>query len=230
MARTWQDNAREFGALVKQGKDVRLALLVACSLGRGQVSTKQFALASGTSAPRIARHLEAWNGMAARGYVPAAGTLNPADAETFGEVGEDVQQAFAEVFTEITDSKPTGGRPRDSRPEDAVSIIDRRGADEVVGAMPATTKLAMLQALERDPDLRDTVGDEWARKRREHQEREARHPDALLNHTATCRLALDALAKVGAYDSIQLVADYATGLLAAGQARDLTPEMFDDQR
>lgn len=34
--RTWHDNAAEFGALTCQGKDVRLAVLVACSVEKGK--------------------------------------------------------------------------------------------------------------------------------------------------------------------------------------------------
>jgi hypothetical protein len=154
MTRTWQDNAHEFGALTKQGKDFRLALLVACSVERGRpgpkaidpngsistkVDAKSFAeVALGIrKSDRVLRHLDAWNKMAEAlpDQVPVADTLTPVDAETFGEVSEEVQDKFAEVFTSITDEKPTGGRPRDSKPEDAAAIIGKRGAKAVLDEM-----------------------------------------------------------------------------------------------
>jgi hypothetical protein len=85
MERTWQDNAHEFGALVRQGKDVRLALLVACSVVRspGRVAIATLApktnattyaiesLGTKTGAARVLRHLDAWDrrGMARFGRV-----------------------------------------------------------------------------------------------------------------------------------------------------------------
>jgi len=107
VARTWKDNAHEYGALVKQGEDVRLALLVACSVtkrnGQGQrtdllpdgkrsadekVSGVEFAKeALGTKNPnRVLRHLAAWDRIAdpAQPYgslVLASADLRPRDAE-----------------------------------------------------------------------------------------------------------------------------------------------------
>lgn len=165
MTRTWQDNAREFGALTRQGKDVRLALLVACSVvkGRGgprtvanatvKVSAREFgeyALGSGDAAKRVLRHLDAWDRMAELAAVPTSSTLTPADAETFGEVSEEVQEQFAIAFSSITAEKPTGGRPRDSRPEDAAKIIEQRGTKAVAEAMTDAQKTAMREHLQRE--------------------------------------------------------------------------------
>ncbi|MFT4226090.1 hypothetical protein [Micropruina sp.] len=86
-----------FGALSRQGKDVRLAVLVACSVERGvgqgareprndryevaeKVSASEFATAAGTSAPRVLRHLTAWHKLSDAGLVPPAADLTPADA------------------------------------------------------------------------------------------------------------------------------------------------------
>jgi hypothetical protein len=162
MTRTWQDNAHEFGALTRQGKDVRLALLVACSVEKGKGNGGSQTLPNGkvsavvfsrealntANANRVLRHLAAWNKMHAAGHVPAANTLDPTDADTFGEVSEEVQAAFAEAFTSMTSERPTGGRPRDSRPEDAVAIIEKRGAEEVVKSMTSKQRAAMANAIE----------------------------------------------------------------------------------
>jgi hypothetical protein len=107
MTRTWEDNALEFGALTKQGRDARLALLVACSVekGKGQsergsrhnnrydekVSAQAFAEAAGTSAPRVLRHLDAWDRIA------AAGHLGPSKSS---------------AVSHEPPHRPRGGRPR----------------------------------------------------------------------------------------------------------------------
>lgn len=88
--RTWQDNADEFHALSIQGKDFRLAILVACSVRKatnqhdavaiataGKCSARQFAERAGTEASRILRHLETWEHLAAKGQVPPASELSP---------------------------------------------------------------------------------------------------------------------------------------------------------
>jgi len=93
MARTWEDNAQEFGALTRQGKDVRLALLAACSVvnrGRGRksavallgdkVDATTFAARSGTTKDRVLRHLDAWNRFAPEAGLPPSTDLPPADA------------------------------------------------------------------------------------------------------------------------------------------------------
>jgi hypothetical protein len=84
MTRTADDNAIEFGALARQGKNVRLALLVACSVDKGsgngrppkgtgataplsvKVSARDFGRRAETTKDRVARHLAAWDRMAAR--------------------------------------------------------------------------------------------------------------------------------------------------------------------
>jgi hypothetical protein len=170
MTRTWQDNAHEFGALTRQGKDFRLAMLVACSVyyrkgmrrpsdadilqmqNMSKTTAMAFgeaALGSKTATARVLRHLEVWNRMAAAGHVLPADALDPTDAADYlGEVSEEVQAAFAEAFTSMTSERPTGGRPRDSRPEDAVAIIEKRGAEEVVKSMTSQQRAAMANAIE----------------------------------------------------------------------------------
>lgn len=88
MQRTWQDNAEEFAALSRQGKDLRLAVLVACSVeerhtpGRHpkdtlKASAREFAMLANTGHHRITRHLEAWNRLADDGHVNHARFLRP---------------------------------------------------------------------------------------------------------------------------------------------------------
>lgn len=120
--RTAQQNAAEFGALTKQGKDMRLALLVACSVERGvggrgntgvsqsrnstKLSGAEFAKQAGTSADRVLRHLTAWNKFAKLTGLPVAADLTPNEAVTL-----DITEEQAEVFAnEIDlDSKNGGG-------------------------------------------------------------------------------------------------------------------------
>lgn len=92
---TTPDTAAEFGALTKQGVDVRLALLVACSAFEGKKTDKinttnvelgkttlaEFAGKATTSDRRISRHLAAWNRAAERGWCKPASDLTPADAD-----------------------------------------------------------------------------------------------------------------------------------------------------
>lgn len=92
--RTATQNAEEFGALTKQGKDVRLALLVACSVEKGtrggdrakndrslpKLDAAAFAAVAGTSGPRVLRHLTAWNKFAKLTGLPVAADLVPTDA------------------------------------------------------------------------------------------------------------------------------------------------------
>ncbi len=116
--RGWEDNAREFGALIRQGKDVRLALLVACSVekdqGRGnrldraesKVSATAFAREAGTSKDRIVRHLEAWGRLFELELVRPAQDLTPADAETYA-----VSEAALEAFPGVYDARQTKGLP-----------------------------------------------------------------------------------------------------------------------
>lgn len=91
MNRTWMDNADEFAALSRQGKDLRLAILVACSVhaakpGRpsnnrdvgGKCTAREFAVRANTHHHRITRHLEAWQSMADEGLVSHTRHLGPA--------------------------------------------------------------------------------------------------------------------------------------------------------
>jgi hypothetical protein len=172
-ARSWQDNATEFGALVRQGKDVRLALLVACSVKKGngqgtsqlradrhevgKVSASEFARQAKTGVNRVLRHLTVWDRMAAKGAVPPAVEMTPQDAVEYGEVIEAVQDEFAAEFTALTDEKPTGGRPRDSKPEDAVKIISSQGAAAVIDAMSLTQRAELVEAVFSDPGIQQTT-------------------------------------------------------------------------
>jgi hypothetical protein len=184
--RTWQDNAAEFGALVKQGKDVRLALLVACSVepGKGNGGDRRssdfqarehvpdpsekasmgdfarLALGAETARDRVSRHFKVWERMAAANTeVPAAETLVPNDAATFGEVSEKVQELFAEEFLTYTTENPTGGRPRDSKPTDAAKIIELRGAEAVVAAMTPEVRDSLLGATRRAAAVEALTGE-----------------------------------------------------------------------
>lgn len=103
--RTWADNAEEFAALSRQGKDLRLAILVACSVEdrpvgrpskseiRLKVSAREFALKANTGHHRVIRHLDAWERLAEDGYVNHARFLKPEHVnETY--LSDEAQHAF----------------------------------------------------------------------------------------------------------------------------------------
>lgn len=135
--RTWQDNAEEFKAL-DEGEGWPFARLVACSVVRApgrvsietlgeKVTATEFARRADTSNDRVLRYLTAWERAAEKGWVPAAATLTPDSVTGM----TDPEHNWREVY----DARKAGGRPRDSRPEDAATIISRRGAQAVVNAL-----------------------------------------------------------------------------------------------
>jgi len=145
-SRTPEDNAREFGRLVAQGKDVRLALLVACSVqrrGRGRPSqndanasfskltARAFAQIAGGAHDRVVRHLDAWNAMAERGLVKPSAELKPSDALDY-EVPQKALDAFAALRlvtpSDDTDAgDPDLDRDPDQEEEPAPDPPPRRG-------------------------------------------------------------------------------------------------------
>jgi hypothetical protein len=126
MSHTWEECADEFGRLTKQGKDVRLALLVACSVfkrGRGgnttsngqmtnahgKVTAAEFARRAGVhDHKRVLRHLAAWDTFAEDNDLPPAKVLTPTDAYTL-----DITEAQAAAFNRlrITPEQTTPSAP-----------------------------------------------------------------------------------------------------------------------
>lgn len=164
---TTREDAREFGLHITHG-GWRLGLLVARSVEKGtpahrpvttvtgaKVSARQFAEDSGTSANRVLRYLAAWDKAAAAGWVPRAETLTP---------GQEVGLPDALKWSKFYDATDAGGRPRDSKPQDAVTIIERRGVPNVVAAMSDSMQremfvfLTQMFELERDKRLREDAG------------------------------------------------------------------------
>lgn len=111
--RTWQDNARDFRALNRQGKSLTLALLVACSVERRinqrgstfveahKCSVNAFAQDADTSDNRISRHLDLWDDFALANGLPLANELTPSDVDTIA-LTDDQCKAF---------NKPTSTPP-----------------------------------------------------------------------------------------------------------------------
>lgn len=160
MARTWQDNADEFGALTKQGKDVRLALLVACSVSEGEgdgvaqsgptapkagtiappskVSARTFAKRSGIpDHKRVLRHLDAWNELAATGLVKHSDELEPSEALTY-EITDEALTAWGKIGLGPTTLGAIKGNPKKvieavtSDPDFAKKIADDPEAVEAI--------------------------------------------------------------------------------------------------
>ena len=138
--RTWQDNAQEWVVLGKQGKNVRLALLIACSVRRAntahsdeKVTAREFADHVGTTTERVLRHLDAWDRAAQQRLCPPSGGMFPADA-----VRPDVQVPTDEQFNAVYDASNSGGRPRASMNEISSRIeIDGDYARTLLNAIAA---------------------------------------------------------------------------------------------
>ncbi|MEV0474693.1 hypothetical protein [Streptomyces prunicolor] len=150
--RTWQDNADELAAL-DQGEGWPYAVLVACSVEKAKpgskiasidvikVSAREFAERAGTSDARIRRYLDTWNKIAAgETDMKASADLTPSDVFTAWH--PDVP------WKDVYDASGSGGRPRDSKPEDAAKIIERKGPEAVVEVMTPKQRVNFRQALE----------------------------------------------------------------------------------
>lgn len=147
------DDAEEFGRHVRSG-GWRLGLLVARNVERGvgnpaatrvnrrasKVSLREFARDSGTSDHRVARFLDAWERAADAGLVPHASEL---------ATGEEVTLPNPDMWSSFYDARDAGGRPRDSKATDAVLILQRRGVEAVVDAMPDAMARDLYLALAR---------------------------------------------------------------------------------
>jgi hypothetical protein len=126
---------------------------------RYKVSAQEFAKLAGTSAPRIMRYLEAWDRAAAKNVVPAADTLKPEDW-----YDADCLPTGYE-WSEFYDASGSGSRPRDSKPEHAAQIIEKRGAAAVVAEMTPEQQQEVAKALPakvivqtvRDPKIASAV-------------------------------------------------------------------------
>jgi hypothetical protein len=154
-------DAREFGLHLKQG-GWRLGLLVARNVekgkgtggdskrhrndryGGGKVSAQEFARESvyGT-APRVLRHLAAWERAADEGLVPHAADLMP-------DTDAAIDVEALPPWTDYYDASDAGGRPRDSKPADAVAIIERQSVE---------SRGEIVAQLLTDPETREAVVD-----------------------------------------------------------------------
>lgn len=176
--RTWQDGARKFKAL-DEGEGWPFAQIVACCVAKdnghgkrnardvsGKVSAREFAEVADTSAPRVLRYLDCWQRAAERGHVPDASTLKPGDDEDMTEPEMSWLMPNGSLRFGDTKSRPTGGRPRDSQPEAAATIIERRGAEAVVEAMtPAQRQEVAAAIVEKSPVRRHQRAQAEARQR-----------------------------------------------------------------
>lgn len=168
--RTWEDNAHEFGALSKQGVDVRLAVLVACSVEKapagvrrgsnsnwnqnGKVNATQFAEAAGTGPARVLRHLDAWNRASDMNLCPAADELSPNDALDPELVVPD-EESFRLCYVVPENA---GGRTMGNI-KTAVTTIEKRGAAAVIDALEPETvaEIARAAITKTDPITRDEI-------------------------------------------------------------------------
>jgi hypothetical protein len=156
--RSWYDNASEWAALGKQGKNVRLALLVACSVRKStaaptpdKATVQEFALKAGTTPERIMRHLDAWDRASAQRLCPPSAGLFPADA-----VRLDIQVPTDEEFSAVYDASKSGGRPRASVDEIASRVdVDEQYAAKLLRSIAA----AHPHLVASEPRTEDTDGE-----------------------------------------------------------------------
>jgi AcrR family transcriptional regulator len=102
--RGWRDNAHEFKALSRQGYGVRLALLVACSVGEGsgKVSVREFAEAAGVNQASIRECVKKWDRLVKAGWDLPRDQLTPAMVDLDGLLPE----GFIEAYEKMTEGRP----------------------------------------------------------------------------------------------------------------------------
>ena len=200
--RTWQDNAAEFGVLSKQGRDVRLAVLVATSVEKGKrppkagyprdhegkVGAETFADQSGTSTDRVLRHLDAWNACAAEGWCKPSSDLIPADAsdpdltipvEVITWIDASGIERTGTQFESKFDASRSGGRPRASIAEIEKRVeSDPVYAEKIAEVVSKAAPEATGKAVAANPAASRAVADERLRTAAEHLDPHRRTPSA----------------------------------------------------
>lgn len=149
--RTWQDNAKEFGALSKQGMDFRLALLAAASITMAdhadptddKTTVSTFAQVAGTTPARIVRHLSAYHKLAEQRVVPVASRLLPQSVMNF-EVSTEVINRFEAEF----DASKAGSRPRSPVSEISGALASKPGyADKLINGLDSEALRELSRSL-----------------------------------------------------------------------------------
>lgn len=243
--RTWRDNAHEFGALSKQGKDVRLALLVACSVDRknrtpNKVTPAVFIKESGLpDVGRVTRHLDAWDRLAQLKMVPAAWDLTPSDVETLA-----FTDAAAEAFENmLLRSKTDSDEPGAQKVQDVksnVKAVARALSDPVflnklrdrldpgLAAHVAST-LDPVPAWTPEREAIQRTAQDTESERAAHEEI-GEQAKAALNSE---QFLLDVLFKIAElaraekWSALEQIRDRVLAELDLHAAVDLTPEMFE---
>jgi hypothetical protein len=134
-----------------------------------KVNAETFAKAAGTSGDRVLRYLDGWNNAAAKRVVPAASRLTPESVSTVALPTKPSQswmmpsddgntRKYRYLDTKV---RPTGGRPRDSKPEDAAAIIEKRGATAVVAALSPEQQVEVAKAVIEMPKARREIRDQF---------------------------------------------------------------------
>jgi hypothetical protein len=147
VTRTWKDNAREFGALSKQGYGVRLALLAACSVDSeskaggsshfrprksdGRVTGLEFSRLAGTSNSTISQYLKKWDRMVEAGWDVPRSALTPAMATELV-----LPDGFVAEYEALTEERP-GHRH-----------LSRSGMADAIRSDPETAQVAASAVLD----------------------------------------------------------------------------------
>jgi hypothetical protein len=178
--RTWKDNAREFGALSKQGYGVRLALLAACSVdpaarpgqkGRFpaparenvRVSQEEFAKTAGAAPTTIGQCLKKWDRMVDAGWKVPREKLTPAMSTVL-----ELPDGFVAEYEALTEERPAYRHlSRAGMLEVPETLVDSATSDQL-----NQVSEAMLQRTLRDAGMppagpRARPGDprpEWAKQ------------------------------------------------------------------
>jgi DNA-binding transcriptional regulator YiaG len=246
MERSWKDNALEFGSLSKLGYDVRLALLVACSVDSSptdeKVTASKFASQAGVSAKTVVRYLTAWDKMVAAGWDVPRDKLTPAMALVL-----ELPDSFVAEF----DAIPKGGhvlKADELGITPGAAAIVNSSAESLTAAIQADPKTAATAAkalaksaanLSADDldDLQTAVLNEkikepkFAGAMEAGDKHEAKHKETLDKSEAQILLhsAMTAISRLGdMHEWVKLykIRDFLGGVLEASDADDLTPEMF----
>lgn len=129
MTRTWEDNARDFGGLIRQDKDFRLAALVACSVERAinrysvssetlKCSMAEFARNAEVSTSTVTRYMRNWEAMASEGLVPDPDTLAPSDVDSITPTVEAIER-----WEEMPTNQPPMPAPINREPVDTMHAM-----------------------------------------------------------------------------------------------------------
>lgn len=226
MMRTASDNAAEYRSMTTQGKDVRLALLVACSVTKSahrydhndeKISINEFARLCGSGAPRIISHLSAWERMADEELVNHAVDLEPQDALTY-EISDEAAAWFKA-------NKLNGSTtPRNRYKAVAKHLTDPEYVDKVAAQLTEEAKASLIEQLssgKQRPSMKNWKGKSEAARQREirKQMKKGTYGELLSSQLLISRLS-------SALQSVDLAAELERDMPTVSLASDIQDDLI----